>query len=199
LQAPCIPMWSSWFGLGARSPASEWVQRPEMHAHHPPGAWPSPTSIWDLRRSGSSAFPSLSSLSSWVSFASLETPRPYQRPRLAPTAAEWCVGIPRAWKVIPIDELPGRGLSSVEVTCAGIAFDRSWAFLSPSDLFSFTHLPLRFSVYNFGHDGRQVASVRLAISRSLQPLCRTRVNVRLPANSWEQDFFTVLYQRSFGR
>jgi hypothetical protein len=43
LQAPCIPMWSSWMSLGARSPASEWIQRPEMHAHHAPGAWLPPS------------------------------------------------------------------------------------------------------------------------------------------------------------
>ena len=72
-QAPCIPMWSSWSSLGTRSPAFEWVQRPEMRAHHAPGAGPllCPTAALGLLTCVGKF--NRFSLPSWRSFATFAT------------------------------------------------------------------------------------------------------------------------------
>jgi hypothetical protein len=104
-QAPSIPMWSSCSSLGARSPASEWVHRPELHAHHAPGALVlSPSCIrfcGNLQSAACSTclgFPACPA--GYRSHPSQLLGRIRDLDRHQQRLGD--IGIPRAWKVIPM-------------------------------------------------------------------------------------------------
>ena len=98
-------MWSSWSSLGARSTASEWVQRPEMHAHHAPGAWPS------ALPHGSLGVLSMCWKVEQVQLAQLVIVRNFRNSPGRIKGLDWhqqrlgSIRIPRTWTVIPMSWL----------------------------------------------------------------------------------------------